>query len=195
MAIYEESGLRFDLPDGAHFRLATTASYRPLSGQSLKEMDFAWLHENKLVLLEVKNFTLTSTPLVATDFVPIKGQPHPWRFDELVNKVTDTLLMLSAGWGRTGWGNGLAEELPNEARVPITLVLGVGLDMPAELKVHLSALRTALNARLQGRLKLIDVQSIALMDYDLMITRPTFSPYVSRLAPPALSQPIEQSTT
>jgi hypothetical protein len=70
MAVYEESGLRFDLPDGAHFRLATTVSYRPLSGQSLKEMDFAWLHEGKLVLLEVKDFTLTSEALARPILCP-----------------------------------------------------------------------------------------------------------------------------
>lgn len=191
MAVYEESGLRFDLPDGAHFRLATTASYRPLSGQSLKEMDFAWLHEGKLVLLEVKDFTLTSAALCATDFVPVKDQPNPWRFDELVTKITDTLMMLLAGWGGTAWGNGLVAELPSQARVPISLVLAVGLDMPAQLKVHLSALRTALNARLQGRLKLLNVQSVALMDYDLMVSRPTFRPYVSRLVPLAPPEPIE----
>jgi hypothetical protein len=36
MAVYEESGLRLDLPDGAHFRFADTDSYRPLSGRFLK---------------------------------------------------------------------------------------------------------------------------------------------------------------
>jgi hypothetical protein len=183
MAVYEESGLRFDLPDGAHFRLATTVSYRPLSGQSLKEMDFAWLHEGKLVLLEVKDFTLTSEALCATDFVPLKDRPNPWRFDELVTKITDTLMMLLAGWGGTAWGSGLVAELPVGARVPMSLVLAVGLDMPPALRVHLSALRTALNARLQGRLKLLNVPSVALMDYDLLVSRPTFRPYVSRIAP------------
>jgi hypothetical protein len=185
MGVYEESGLRLDLPDGAHFRFADTGSYQSLSGQSLKEMDFAWLHEDKLVLLELKNFTVTRATLVPADFVPAKNQPHPRRFDELVSKITDTLMMLLAGWCGTDWGKNLVAELPQGIDKPLKLVLAVGLDMPAGLKMHLAALRTALNARLQGRLKLASVQSIALMDYDTLISRPTFSPYVTKLAPPA----------
>jgi hypothetical protein len=181
MAVYEESGLRFDLPDGMHFRFADTGSYRPLSGQFLKEMDFAWLHQGSLVLLEVKDFTMTRAALAATDFVPAKDQPNPWRFDELVKKITDTLLMLTAGWGETEWGRKLAAELPAGARKALKLVLAVGLDMPADLKVHLPALRIALNDQLRGRLKLVDVQSVALMDYDTLVSRPTFKPYVARV--------------
>jgi hypothetical protein len=183
MAVYEESGLRLDLPDGAHFRWAATASYRPLSGQSLKEMDFAWIHAGKLILLEVKDYTQTSATLSPTDFLPAGApQPNPWRFDELVNKITDSLLMLLAGWSPTPWGQSLAAELPTPARTPMPLILAVGLDMPAHLKIHLSALRIALNARLQGRLKLVNVPAVALMDYDTLVSRPTFRPYVSRVA-------------
>lgn len=182
MAIYEESGLRLDLPDEAHFRLAATTSYRPLSGQFLKEMDFAWVHEGRLVLLEVKDFTETTATLAGPDFVPVKGQPSPWRFDELIGKITDTLMMLLAGWSDNDWGKGLCAELPVAARKPIKLVLAVGLDLPVELRVYLSALRIALNARLKGRLQLAGVEAVALMDYDTLISRPTFSPYVARVA-------------
>lgn len=183
MAVYEESGLRFDLPEGAHFRLAAAASYRPLSGQYLKEMDFCWVHEGRLVLLEVKDFTATTAMLNGADFVPAKNHPNPWRFDELVCKITDTLLMMLAGWSGNPWGKGLLAELPAAVRKPVKLVLAVGLDLPAHLKVYLGALKTALNDRLKGRLKLVGVEAVALMDYDTLISRPTFSPYVSRLAP------------
>lgn len=182
MAVYEESGLRLDLPDGMHFRLATTTSYRQLSGQSLKEMDFAWVHEGRLVLLEVKDFTETTAMLTETDFVPVKGHPSPWRFDELVGKITDTLMMLLASWSGNDWGQSLRAELPVVLRKPVKLVLAVGLDLPVQLKVYLSALRIALNARLKGRLKLAGVEAVALMDYDTLISRPTFSPYVARVA-------------
>ena len=182
MAVYEESGLRLDLPDGAHFRLAATTSYRPLSGQSLKEMDFAWIHEGRLALLEIKDFTETTAMLAGTDFVPVKGKPSPRRFDELVGKITDTLMMLLAGWSGNDWGKDLCAELPVAARKPIKLVLAVGLDLPVELRAYLSALRIALNARLQGRLKLAGVEAVALMDYDTLISRPTFKPYVARVA-------------
>lgn len=183
MAVYEESGLRFDLPEGAHFRLAAAASYRPLSGQHLKEMDFCWVHEGRLVLLEVKDFTATAAMLKGADFVPAKNHPNPWRFDELVCKITDTLLMMLAGWSGNPWDKGLLAELPAAVREPVKLVLAVGLDLPAHLKVYLGALKTALNDRLKGRLKLVGVEAVALMDYDTLISRPTFSPYVSRLAP------------
>ncbi|MBC7213752.1 MAG: hypothetical protein H5U28_00850 [Burkholderiaceae bacterium] len=183
MAVYEESGLRLDLPDGGHFRLAATAGYRPLSGQYLKEMDFSWVHEDKLVLLEVKDFTQTTAMLAAADFVPVKNQPNPWRFDELVGKITDTILMMLASWSGTAWGKSLAAELPAAVRKPIKLVLAVALDLPANLKVYLGALKTALNDRLKGRLKVAGVEAVALMDYDTLISRPTFSPYVSRLLP------------
>lgn len=185
MAVYEESGLRLTLPDGAHFRLAATVGYRDLSGQHLKEMDFAWVHDGKLVFLEVKDFTETTAMLSGADFVPVKGQPTPRRFDDLIGKVTDTLMMLLAAWSGNDWGNRLCAELPAVARTPMPLVLAVGLDLPASLKVHLSAIRTAVNARLQGRLQLVGVGAVALMDYDTLMSRPTFAPYVTRLALPS----------
>jgi len=37
----EESGLRIGFPAGKHFRFQQLTGYRRLSGQSLKEMDFA----------------------------------------------------------------------------------------------------------------------------------------------------------
>lgn len=181
MAVYEESGLRLELPDNAHFRLAATASYRPLSGQYLKEMDFSWVHEGKLVMLEVKDFSQTTAMLTASDFVPGKNQPAPWRFEELVGKITDSLLMLLAAWSGTAWGKSLSAELPAGSRKPVKLILAVALDLPANLKVYLGVLKTALNDRLKGRLKLAGVEAVALMDYDTMIARPTFSPYVTRL--------------
>jgi hypothetical protein len=181
MAAYQESGLRFDLPANAHFRFADTNSYKPLSGLSLKEMDFAWLHDGRLILLEVKDFNASKAVLADTDFVPVKGQSDPWRFDALVRKVTDSLMMLQAAWAGTSWGKNLAGELPPAARAPLDLVLAVGLDMPAHLKVHLPALRIALNARLQGRLRLVGVKSVALADYDILIAQPEFSPYVARI--------------
>ncbi len=99
--------------------------------------------------------------------------------------------MMLAGWSGNTWGKGLQSELPVPVRKPIKLVLAVGLDLPAHLKVHLGALRTALNHRLKGRLKLVGVEAVALMDYDTLISRPTFSPYVSRLAPvPPVASPL-----
>jgi hypothetical protein len=183
MATYDESGLRLALPDDKHFRFATLASYIPLSGQHLKEMDFAWLHDNKLVLLELKDYTTTTEALSGHDLVPQKGAANPRRFDDLVTKITDSLLMLVAAWSGTAWGKAVQKELPAELRKPVKLVLAVGLDLPTSLRVHMPGLRIALNDRVRGRLKLVDVESVALLDYDTLLARPTFSPYVTRLAP------------
>lgn len=63
MATYVESGLCLDLPDGQHFRFADLPAYKALSGQHLKEMDFAWIADGKLVLLEVRSYAqITRNP-------------------------------------------------------------------------------------------------------------------------------------
>jgi hypothetical protein len=181
MTIYEESGLRLDLPDGAHLRLAATAAYRPLSGQHLKEMDFGWLHDDRLVLLELRDYTTTTLPLSGTDLVPDKDLPSPHRFDDLVSKLTDTLLMLAACWAGTDWGQKLQAELPEAAKQPLKLVLAIGLDLPLHLRVHLPGLRAALNARMKGRMQLLGIEAVAVLHYDTLLQRSTFSPYIQRL--------------
>lgn len=163
---YHESGLQVTLPNGEHFRFATLPSYIPLKGQHLKEMDFAWIHQNKLIILEVK------------DFSGIAVLPYQKLLDNLINKVTDSLMMLLSGWSSGAWGSAFAPQLPIAAQAPVPLILAVALDLPADLHVHLSALRTALNARLKGRLQLANVQSIALMDYMTLRRNSLFSQYI-----------------
>ena len=108
MATYEESGLRLTLPDDQHFRFADLAPYRSLSGQHLKEMDFAWIDQGKLILLEVRSYAQVTETLTGPDFMPTKGRAAPFRFQALLDKVTDTLLMLAAAWAGTGWGRTLS---------------------------------------------------------------------------------------
>lgn len=80
VAIYNESGLTLDLPDGRHFRFADLPAYKLLSGQNLREMDFAWVDAGKLFLLEVRSYAQVSTTLTGADFVPVKGQAADWGF-------------------------------------------------------------------------------------------------------------------
>ncbi len=182
MSTYVESGLEVTLPDGEHFRFESLASYVSLSGQHVKEMDFAWLHDGKLWLLEVKDFKQVTDPLTIGDFIGTKGQPAPRRFEELVTKITDSLLMLMAAWAHTGWGSALKAELPAKARKPLPLRLIVAIELPATLAVHLGALKTALNDRLRGRAAMADVPVVTLLDYARLVAHPVTSPYV-RLAP------------
>jgi hypothetical protein len=163
MAVYEESALRVDLPDGSHFRFADLATYRGLSGQNLKEMDYAWLESGDgsgLVLLEIRSYAQVTETLTTRDFA--KGAR---RFEALVDKVTDSLLMLGAAWAATRTGHDLSKELPEAARAPCPLRVILAVELPSALATHLGPLRDALNHRLRGRLQLFDVRAAALLDY------------------------------
>lgn len=174
MAVYIESGLRLDLPVGQHFRFADLVAYRSLSGQHLQEMDFAWIDAGKLFLLEVRSYSQITTALAGTDFVPKKGQPVPFRFEALINKITDSTLMLMAAWAGTAWGQQLKAELPAMAQTPLPLKLIVAVELPAPLAIHLQSLRDSLNAHLKGRISVVDVPTVALVDYARLIANPMF---------------------
>ncbi|QHI99653.1 hypothetical protein GT347_17720 [Xylophilus rhododendri] len=174
MAEYFESGLRLDLPAGRHFRFSDLPAYRLLSGRKLKEMDFAWIDTGKLFLLEVRSFVQIAGTLTDADLVPAKGRPAPFRFDALIDKITDSVLMLLAAWADTTWGRQLKAELPAAAQATMPLKLVVAIELPATLTVHLQGLRDALNARLKGRVALADVKSVALIDYGRLIREPAF---------------------
>lgn len=184
MATYPESGLILDLPDGQHFRFADLSAYRSLSGQHLKEMDFAWLSGGKLFLLEVRSYAQLTSTLTGADFVPTKGLPAPDRFQVLVDKVTDSLLMMLAAWADTVKGQSLKNDLPLGARVKLPLKLVIAIDLPSNLVIHLQVLRDSLNARLRGRIALADLPSVVLIDYARLVTDPTFSGFIKLQAQP-----------
>lgn len=163
---YHESGLQVTLPNEEHFRFATLPSYIPLKDQHLKEMDFAWIHQGKLVLLEVKSFSGVSV------------LPYQKLLDNLINKVTDSLMMLLSGWSGGAWGRAFVPQLPVAAQTSTSLILAVALDLPIHLQTHLNPLRDALNNRLKGRLQLANVSSVTLMDYSRLRKNPLFSPYI-----------------
>ncbi len=176
MATYIESRLRVELPDEQHFRFADLPAYKPLSGQHLKEMDFAWIENGKLYLLEVRSYADMAEPLPIADLLPTKDQPTPYRFQALVDKVTDSLLILLAIWAGSDRGKDFGNSLPISAKTRLPLKLVVALDIPAHLSVHLLALRDKLNERLRGRISLVDVRNVILMDYAALAK--TFNPKV-----------------
>ena len=182
MATYSESGLCLDLPDGQHFRFADLAAYKPLSGQHLKEMDFAWVHEGKLILLEVRSYSQVTATLTGGDFAPVKGKPLPHRYEALIDKLTDSLLMLLATWADTDYGKSIKTGLPAAAQSRLPLKLVVAVELPAHLAVHLPGLRDSLNQRMRGRIALADVPSVALIDYARLLANPMFSPFVKAQA-------------
>lgn len=179
MTVYQESGLRLELPAGRHFRFADLAPYKTLSGQNLKEMDFAWIHAGKLFLLEVRSYSQVTTTLTAADFVPIKGQAVPHRFQALIDKVTDSVLMLLAAWAGSAWGQQLKAALPAPAHSVMPLKVVIAVELPATLTIHLQSLRDGINARLQGRIGVGDLQRVVLIDYARLISDPAFNGMVT----------------
>jgi hypothetical protein len=178
VATYTESGLHLDLPDGQHFRFEDLPAYRTLSGKYLKEMDFAWIDGGKLFLLEVKSFEEVTETLTGAHFVPTKGQPTPFRYEALINKVTDSLLMILAVWADSDCGRAIRDSLPSGARSRLPLKLVIALDLPAQLTIHLPVLRDSLNARLSGRIALADVSRVVLIDYPRLVVNPIFSAFI-----------------
>ena len=183
MTVYTESGLRFDLPDDQHFRFADMAPYKSLSGRNLKEMDFAWVSNGSLIVLEVRSYEQVTSTLTGADLMPVKGQPMPHRFEALIDKVTDSLLMLLAAWAGSTWGQQLKASLPAAARAIMPLKVVIAVELPASLKVHLPALRDGLNARMQGRAGTVDVRRVALIDYARLTSDPTFKGKVTAQLP------------
>lgn len=187
MATYPpESGLVLTLPDGLHFRFQDLPAYRRLSGCHLKEMDFAWVHEDEdedkraLYLLEVRSYLQVTETLTGADFIPVKDHPPPERFQVLVDKITDTLLMLVAAWEGAEWGAGLAAQLPPAVRNRMPLKVIVAVELPEPLRVHLQGLRDSLNARMKGRLAVGGASVVALVEYTQLLRIPLFAPYVAR---------------
>lgn len=178
MAIYNESGLTFDLPDGQHFRFSELAAYKRLSGQHLKEMDFAWVAQGKLFVLEVRSYAQISSPLAGADFVAVNGGAKPHRYQALIDKLTDSLLMLLAAWADTDLGQSIKAGLPVAARSRLPLKLVIALDLPAGLTVHLPVLRDSLNQRMRGRMALADVRSVTLIDYPRLLANPMFGTFI-----------------
>ena len=179
MAVYQESGLRLDLPEGQHFRFADLEPYKALSGQNFKEMDFAWINAGKVFLLEVRDYSQVMTTLTGADFLPVKGQPVQPRFQALIDKVTDSTLMLLAAWAGSAWGQQLKTALPTSAQSVMPLKLVIAIELPSVLTMHLQSLRDSLNARLRGRVGVVDVPHVILIDYARLISHPAFNGMVT----------------
>ncbi|MEA3641702.1 MAG: hypothetical protein VBE63_17440 [Lamprobacter sp.] len=128
-------------------------------------MDFAWYHDSRLCLLEIRDYRNLRSALAATDLVPRSKEAAPHRFTTLVDKVTDSLLMLLAMQANTLKGKQLAADLPTFAKTRKSLTLIIALGLPDNLRVHISSIRTSLNAKIKGRIALADIDSVAVLDY------------------------------
>ena len=100
--VFTESGITIDLTGRQHFRFATCAGYRPLSGMGLKEMDFGWFEPGaaggagKLYLVELKDFSLETLAGRGGTSYPTYAAKADFIIEELVRKSLDSVCMLVA---------------------------------------------------------------------------------------------------
>lgn len=161
MIAYQESGLVITLPEDEHFRFHDCQAYQLLSGQHLKEMDFGWWQADKKVLwlIEIKEYeSLTPTERLPAHLL-----------NNLVNKATDSLLMLAALWAKTNKGLELAKCLPSSihqfpGRVKLFFIFKVAEDQTL-FRNHFGSLKDALKNQLRGKRALFDIKHITLVDH------------------------------
>jgi hypothetical protein len=164
MTVYIESGLRLNLPKGEHFRFQDCKVYKKLSGQKLKEMDFCWWQkeQNRLWLIEIKDYAHLSTEERLPNHL----------LDNLVDKATDSLLMLATCWAKTGKGREFSAclplpiqqfpEHPEQLKLKLFFILKIDVNM---FKDEIDALRYRLNDRLRGRVALFNIRYVSLVDH------------------------------
>lgn len=157
--VYCESGVQVNLADKPHFRFQDLKVYRQLSGRHVQEMDFCWLADDRLILLELKAYK---------DEVEQAKEEHipPDQFvDHLVAKtapkIWDALLMFSACWLPTKKGEEFRKELSpvfhkRIARMGVVIVL----DVPPWFIPHFNTLKRRFRTVLVGKLALFDCQSL-----------------------------------
>jgi hypothetical protein len=166
MTDFTESGLTISLPDGYSFRFQDLSAYTKLKGQNLKEVDYCWWddHTHTFWLLEVKDYSnLTTTEKLPNNLL-----------ETLTNKVTDSLLILSAAWSNTNTGNSILSELPtifqtfpkSPDKMKIVCVLKL---LEHHKKVELGTLRTKFKNSLEGRIALFDLKQVTLTDHETAI--------------------------
>lgn len=161
MNIFVESGIQVDLTGKPHFRFENLNVYngrRGLSGRSVKEMDFCWLDNGRLIMLELKSFSETSEiakqgNISAADFTA-------YLIQETAPKIWDSLLMFSACWLPTQKGLILRNELDPDFHALIEKIhIVIVLDVPEWFKAYFDTLRQRFQIVLNGKLALFDCKN------------------------------------
>ncbi|HAG82763.1 MAG TPA: hypothetical protein DCL61_16765 [Cyanobacteria bacterium UBA12227] len=91
--------------------------------------------------------------------------------EKLINKITDSLLILSSVWSGSIQGQKICAELPifchtfpiQPQKIKIVVVLKI---TSTHLKPELSPLKTRLLDKLRGRLQLFDITNVTLVDHE-----------------------------
>lgn len=157
--VYEESNVKVDLTGKPHFRFQDLAAYKSISGQHVKEMDFCWLNNGELFLLEVKTYAdevpqAKEENITADKFIK-------YLVDKTAPKVWDSLLMFSACWLPTNKGKEFLTDLPQQFHVPIgRICVVIVLDVPGWFKQYFGTLKKRFQKVLQGKMALFDSKCI-----------------------------------
>jgi hypothetical protein len=127
-------------------------------------MDFGWWQEEKntLWLIEMKDYA---------HLTPEECLPNHL-LNNLVNKATDSLLMLATCWAKTGKGREFLPCLPtslqqfpeHQEHLKLKLFFILKIDA-AMFKDEIDALRYELNNRLRGRVALFNIRYVSLVDH------------------------------
>jgi hypothetical protein len=163
-----ESGFKVAVDEAASFRLEELDPYRRLSGLHLKEMDIGWWDgaASRLVLLELKGATVWDA------FDSSRQPAHDHLIANLRSKATDVLLILAAMWTGTNLGNEFktllppgARSYPGDGRIKLVFLV----DTPASRRPLLTAVKDELNRKAAGRARLLGVQHLTVVDYDVAL--------------------------
>jgi hypothetical protein len=169
--VYDESGLKLDFTNMEVFRLADLRTYEKVKGRSVKEIDFIFIHNQKLYFLEIEDFT---HPLRK----PKQGEVENLT-SRLIKKSEDTLLLMSSVWIKTQAGQQLRQEgIPAvfSKFQPFTIIHG--LDLPTELQEHFEALNSNVTAALSGKISLFD-SKVVVLKYEKLLE---YFPFIQRQA-------------
>lgn len=164
MPVVFEEGYEFHLPDDRWFRFEDCETYRQLSGKSLKEMDFGWVVSGdegvrQVWILEAKNIRGARAEAVRRgEDEAERGVDHLIR--ELVETLTDGMMLVASAWSGTERGETLLEEIretaPEFPDRAVRLMTSVALRIDKiENAVLYDLLRKKVDKQLEGRLELM----------------------------------------
>ncbi len=169
MSVFQESGLQITLPVGENFRFQDCPSYQKLKGKNLSEMDFCWWDagKNTLWLLEVKDYSHFRPPQGFT------GNSADYLLNKLINKATDSLLILASAWFGSLQGQEICGDLPvfchsfptKPKKIRIVFIFKI---TDPNIKLQLRDLKDSLQIKLKGRLSLFDT-NVTLTDHETAI--------------------------
>lgn len=145
--IHTESGVQVDLTGKPHFRFQDLPAYKQIKGQHLKEMDYCWLHDGELFLLEVKSYADALAEIRRKDVgEQVAGKDIRENkvdrqksiikrfWDKTIPKISDSLLMFSASWVGTLKGEALSKQFtsPEFTVPPRRISIIIIVEMPEE---------------------------------------------------------------